>query len=1125
MTTPQTNIYSDADSLKVITTDLESSIYVEAGAGTGKTHSLVERITALLKHGVPIERIVAITFTRAAASELRSRIRGKLEELRVGDPSNHHVENALNGIDTAAFQTIDSLNHSLLQEHPLEAGLPPSIDIQDKLAQLQMFGERWRQWSAEKLGNDDAFSETLSASMRLKLGKPFESVNDLAKLINDKHGETKNAAFNPPHRIAKETVAGIGSRVNHLRDLMVTCSDPEDKLFLKFEKVIEWYDEYIRGQEVESENDAEELLVSWVGTTFGNSGLQGNWGGREGKNAAGETLDDFAESISNALAAAREAVTVKLYTYANQFVETVVEERRRTGTVSYYDAIRWLIEMLETRPDIRRSVQNQYDRVLVDEFQDTDPNQVRLVRLLTIPPDEDKVAPGSLFIVGDPKQSIYRFRGAEVQVSQTVKEDITNSGGKYLTLMENRRSTRPVIDWVNHIFGKWMPSENGQAGWIALDRANETATCSDFGMVYHFGDDHGKMLIDSVRQIDAEQVASIARVVCNGQLTVRDRRDQEERPSEPGDLTVLTRSRSSWDVYTRVLDGLNLPYSIEMGGAAVLNSQEFRDLINCLTAMDDPSDQPATVGALKSIYFGCSDRDLFDWAQIGGEFSCTADFPTRSAHSPVQNAMEVLREYYEFRDATRPASLVERFIRERQAREVMYLENDPTPGLRRLDLAVEITRRFTEEGANSLRECLKRFQQFRESKDDLREEPSLEFDQGKIRFMTMHASKGLEFPIVILADLCGSRNPDNPKLLVKPTTDTDPEPEIAVRIGGDNKTPFQTNDYESLRDRNYAADELEKTRILYVAATRARDYLFVSRNRKERDNKSYAAKIEQYTGGDNPVIWSPIPSEWATLDSQPVAEPEDNDSTQTPPDRQVWQREHDRVMAAASIRQWLSPSNLKGSTDSNAGLEIEEKPDDAPISDSEDFTGRGRAATKIGSAVHAAIQRALEIPNVDIAQIARSEAEKHGVTENAEEIERLTTATLETPLLKHAASLNRENIWIETPVAVPINTTEGTTKTIEGRVDLIYRRENGTLGIADFKTDRTFNRSISEMAGPYIPQLGAYAYAVQKATGIPVTEASILFSRIAADRPDEGQYQLPDVQSAIELALKLASTQ
>lgn len=1124
MTASQPTISTDAESLKVIASDLASSIYVEAGAGTGKTHSLVERITALLKGGVPIEQIMAITFTRAAASELRSRIRGRLEEIRVENPSNPNIRAALNGIDTAAFQTIDSLVHSILQEHPLDAGLPPTIDVQDKFAHLQMFRDRWRQWSVEQLEQDEAFAETLSSALRLKLSNPFQSASELANLMNEKHGETKTATFEMPPRIAKEAVARLEDQIDGLRRMMGNCKDTEDKLFEKFEKVVDWYDEYIRGQDVETENDAEELLVNWIGTTFSNSGTQGNWGGREGKEAAGELLDEFHRSIDKALSSARESVTIKLYSFAAKFVETVVEERRRTGSVSYYDAITWLIDTLETRPDIRRSVQNRYRRVLVDEFQDTDPKQVKLVRLLTIPPREDRVSPGSLFIVGDPKQSIYRFRGAEVQVSQAVQQDITGSGGKHLTLTENRRSSRPIINWVNHVFGGWMPSEDGQADWIALDRAAETATPHDFGKVFHFGEDHEQTAIDEVRRIDAEGVATIARAVCCGELTVRDRHDGHCRASDAGDLTILTRSRSSWDIYTRALDEHELPYSAEIGGAAVLNTQEIRDLLNCLTAMDDPSDQPATVGALKSIYFGCSDRDLFDWARAGGDFSCTADFREQFERSIVGSAMSTLLEYHELRDETQPAVLIERFIRERQAREVMYLDADPTPGLRRLDLAIELTRRFNEDGANSLRECLRRFQQFREADEDLREEPSLEFDQGKIRLMTMHGSKGLEFPIVVLADLGGTRNADNPKLLINTTVSGEADPEVAVRLGGSEKSRFETNGYEILNESNKADDELEKTRILYVAATRARDYLIVSRNRN-RESKSYAAKIEQHTGGDNAELWSSIPSEWATLPSHPVAAPESGASPQKTQDRDAWRREHDAITRTASARTWISPSSLKAATAEDAHSE-NEKPDDTPIADSEDTTGRGRAATKIGSAVHAAVQRCLENPGVNPDQFSRSEADKHDVSDRSDEVAHLTKATLAMPLLREFASEQRQDFWIETPVAVSIPTEDGSASSvIEGRVDLIYRLHDGSLGIADFKTDQTRQRTIDEMAEPYVSQLGAYAYAVEKATGKPVAEATLLFSRLAADESGTGEYRLPDVRSAIELALKLASNQ
>ncbi len=1116
---------TDADALSVITTDLESSIYVEAGAGTGKTHSLVQRITALLKRGTPIDQIIAITFTRAAAAELRSRIRGELENLRAENPQNEHVAKALEGIDTAAFQTIDSLVYSVLQDHPLDANLPPAIEIQDGFSQLQMFLERWQTWSVEQLESNETFADTLYSAFRLDLTKPFTKLRDLAKSLNEKHAQLQIAEFDSPPRSALTVLRNLQSEFENIRIIGNSCPDPDDKLFVKFEKALDWYTNYVEGSEVKTEIEAEELLITWPNIKFGNLGTPGNWGGKSGKDAALEAINALVDAITDAITVARTHAAAKLTNDAIRFVNAIVQERRRAGTVSYYDTLVWLIDLLDKRGDIRRSIQDRYRYVLVDEFQDTDPDQVRLVRLLTVPPGETKIRPGALFIVGDPKQSIYGFRGAEVTVSQSVKDDITASGGRYLTLTENRRSTRPIIEWVNHTFGKWMSAEPDQADYIRLKQAGDTATRDDFGAVFHFGkpNDEKGINVGTIREFDAKEVATIARAVCAGQLSVRDRqKDNQERPSHAGDLTILTRARSNWNLYKNELENLGVPFSALIGGSAVLDTQEFRDILNCLKAIDDPSDQPATVGALKSIFFGCNDQDLFAWANANGKFSCTADLPDLSDDTePIRRAMELLRHFNALSHNLQPAILIEQLIRERQTRELMFLEPDPEPGLRRLDLVVELARNFSEEGATSLRDCINRFNQYKDADQDIREQPAHEFDQGKIRLMTMHAAKGLEFPIVILADLASGESNDNPTLLIDDSK-VDAEANIGINLGGG--IDFRVGNYQELRDKDKAADALEKTRLVYVAATRARDHLFVSRNRKQTDRKTNAAKIDEYVGGEDSSLWSPVPPEWQSLQYKHQPPNQESETTHRFEDRESWSLNHQNTLATASTRPWISPSSIKTGADAEVP-ESAVKPDDFTARYESDLAGRGRAATNIGSAVHAAIQRVLESQNPNVEQIARSEAERHGVIENADEVASLTSATIRMPLLQHASSLKPRDVWIETPVAVAINTPDAEVKTIEGRVDLIYRRPDGTLGIADFKTDRSFNRSISEMAEPYIPQLGAYAYAVHKATGIPVTEATILFSRLAADIDGEGDYRLPDVQMAIELALKLASTQ
>ncbi len=1126
---------SDRDSLHVIGHDLSSSIYVEAGAGTGKTYSLVQRIMALLKGDVPIENIVAITFTRAAASELRSRIREELEKSYVPGSSEPWVRKALEGIDRAAFQTIDSLVYSILSEHALAAGLPPAIEVQDSFSQLEMFRERQHQWVIDLMDQDESFAQTLSVAMSLGLQKPFDKIAELARAMDEKHGDLETGESTPPPRIGVETIEELEGSIEELRATMRWCKDPEDRLYMQMAKVIDWFEMSIQGRGCRTEKEAEALLMTFSGTSSA-GGRNANWGDGARKEEARDVLKNVIAEVEGALDIAREAVTIELIGYVRKFVQTVVEERRRAGTVSYYDAITWLNEMLARRSDIREEIQQRYPRVLVDEFQDTDPNQVKLVRLLTIPPGNNIApAPGSMFAVGDPKQSIYKFRGADVEISQGVKDDVREHG-EYLTLRENRRSTDAVINWVNHVFNKWMRSDNDgfnsdtdlqQAEYIPLKVASDTAAPDEVdGHVYYFGDELA-MNVDTLRETDAVEVAKIARSVCAGKVKVRDRHDNDRvRDSRPGDLTILTRARSSWELYMNELDKLGLPYVADIGGAAVFETQEFSDLLNCLTAMDDPSDQPATAGALKSIYFGCSDVHLHDWALQGGKFSCVADFPQSVASSEVYDAMEVLRRYHRLRDELPPPVLIERFIRERQARESMYLNGDPRAGLRRLDLAVELSRGFMEEGVSSLRGCLKRFAQYQEADEFLREEPALEFDQGKIRLMTIHASKGLEFPIVILPDLCGSGRNSNPILLMGSDSSSNSGAKFGMRLGGSGKDGyFQTEGYEELLAREKRASELETTRLFYVACTRARDHLIVSGYRKSRDTKSVAARFADYVGSGGEALWSPIPDDWFSAEFDPKVDVAPSTMIQPAADREVWTREHRRIMEWGTARSWVTPSDLKRPGDETKFDGYVEKPDDAPIPDSDDYRRQGRAATKIGQAVHAAVQRVLERPGADVESIARQEAEKHDVSENSEEVAQLTAATLSTPLIRRVRKLHRDDVWVEIPVAAPIDADEGSPKVLEGRVDLIYRIDEHTLGIADFKTDRSFNRSVGEMAVPYEPQIGGYAYAVERATGLKVVEACILFSRLALEDASQAEYWLPNIENVKNAAMSLAAAQ
>ena len=267
MNASQPPTLTDSGTLSAIQNDLTSNIYVEAGAGTGKTHSLVQRIIALLKGGVSIDEIIAITFTRAAASELRSRIRAELETLRSEGPDADWIKAALEGIDTAAFQTIDSLVYSLLRENPLECRLPPSVEVQDGFAEMQMFRERWRQWSLDRLEDGEGFSKALATALRLNMPGPFGAISRLAESINQTHDELRAADFAPPTRLGIETITHLDELIEGVIDQMRLCGDASDSLYAKFGEVLEWYEQFIEGCDAETEDEADDLLMTWPGTT------------------------------------------------------------------------------------------------------------------------------------------------------------------------------------------------------------------------------------------------------------------------------------------------------------------------------------------------------------------------------------------------------------------------------------------------------------------------------------------------------------------------------------------------------------------------------------------------------------------------------------------------------------------------------------------------------------------------------------------------------------------------------------------------------------------------------------------------------------------------------------------
>ena len=353
------------------------------------------------------------------------------------------------------------------------------------------------------------------------------------------------------------------------------------------------------------------------------------------------------------------------------------------------------------------------------------------------------------------------------------------------------------------------------------------------------GGENDSASVDEVREEEGEAIALVAAEFGAGLHSVRDG-DGTIRPSSFRDLCILMPRRTALSSLERNLQDAGIPYVLQ-GESQLFETQEFRDMLNCLSAIDDPTDQVAVVGALRSPAFGCSDVDLWDWAASGCGFDYGDSVPETGLY--VGECLADLARYHRLRNRATTPELIETFVRDRMLRELAALGEDWSQRHRRIDLISEMARSVQRSGRYSLRE----FVDWLRSRQSLGERmiesaPSI-IGNDAVRVMTIHGAKGLEFPGVVITGLNSS--PVNRR--GETVFDTDPEAPVGVAIGlGSGRSRFETAGYETIAEKKKQIGEAEAVRLMYVAATRARDHLFVSLYRKDGDKSTLAAKLAEY---------------------------------------------------------------------------------------------------------------------------------------------------------------------------------------------------------------------------------------------------------------------------------------
>jgi ATP-dependent helicase/nuclease subunit A len=1096
-----------------IASSLDETVFAVAGAGSGKTRHLVERVLNVLLSGkARIDQLAVITFTEAAAAELRERI-GEALDGAVTDPASgaatlQRAADALAALDAAAITTLHGFARRILSAHPFDAGLPPTFDVLDEARSLADLDEHWVDTVDALLADE---SRARAVQWAIVAGA------DLGKLraIVRRMGENWDRLL--PARGRDATGAGLPrldaspvvEPLERALALARWCTDGDDTLLAHLES-LRPYVAHLRAPDT-GELQLLRLLVWPPARLVCRRGSAPAWDGRKP-----EVVGLLEEAETARHAAASGAVGAAMGMVGDALAELAVaaaRRRQREGRLQFHDLLVLACELVRDRPDVRATLHDEYRHLFVDEYQDTDPLQAELVTMIAAEGDapvgevpwwELATTPGALFFVGDPLQSIYAFRRADVGTFLRTLAEIATAEARLVT---NFRSVPGIVEWVNAVFGRMI--DNGEPDVQPEYTPSRAARRADAGppravSVVGAGAGHDAPAADT-RATEAGEIAALIRRAMDEGWAV----GEGGRPVRLDDIAVLVPTRASVPTLEAAFDAAGIDYRLE-SSSLVYDTREVQELLHVLHAVDDPSDSAAVVAALRTPGFACGDDDLLRHRLSGGMWDYRLDAPPEvPACDPVRLGLLRLRVLHEARTWTGVSELVARVVEETRQLGAALDGRRWREEWRRLRFVMDQARQFAETSPGTLRQYLAWVDVQRDEDARVTEVVLPEADVPAVSVMTVHAAKGLEFPVVAVVGLGGSPQPVSAPTVLFGRDGL----ELAVKKG------VCTPGYEDARLAEQRVLERERLRLFYVALTRAQNHLVVSVHRPQRSRTSIAETLEGVLGG-MPELWEDVapevPEAPQATPSRPRVAPAAADDAGV---LGRWLSERERRLAVPpSVVSATAVAKLATADDVDAGAagagaaaaigafpgDAHDEPDDAagtldPAAE-DDAAGeacaralwrRGRAGTALGRAVHALLQT-VDLSSdpsrgSEIDAMAQAHAAAEGVPSRWGEVAALARTALASPVVREAA---KGRFWRELYVAAPFGD-----RVLEGFVDLLFEGPDG-LEVVDYKTDQVrTDADVDRLVARYRLQGAAYAAAVQAATGRPVRRCTLLFLR------------------------------
>jgi ATP-dependent exoDNAse (exonuclease V) beta subunit len=1162
---------SDQEVRDRVTHDHETLFAVDAGAGTGKTTLLVSRLIALLlEKEAPLSRIAAITFTEKAAAELAERLRSKLEKAFAENPAQKDlILKAIEDMERAPISTIHSFCASLLREYPVEAGVDPQFTLLDEVQSGAFESQAWEHWLKKNLAHS---VEPLFQFLRM--GGTFEQVDVIKQFLK----RNRTLLSNP----SSKTLPSVEPFQEKWKDFLawsrkaaMSCKDHEDKLYKALEEF--WTESQViealnkpsplageggvrgtqgslihphpdllpsreKGKAAESDSlKSEDVAFDLASLDIPKVKTKGNQKAWD-KDLLAEIRDGFlrlAEDHAEAFAPFKEAVVLNLVHWIGGYLTEWEAQKDQGGFLDFDDLLLKTRDFLRDHPEAREEIKKRLDYLFVDEFQDTDPLQVEVVFFLSekIAPlrqgfggqvqvtDWKKIElePGKLFLVGDPKQSIYRFRRADVAIYEETKERIKANGGKVEVLTENFRTVGGLVEWVNGRFPALF--EGTGIGYNPLSPNREKGkTEGTLPILWGFQvpvPEDAPGTKGYFRQQEAEWVAAFLKEkILEGDWTLSDPKTHEIRKVQKGDIAILFRdlSNDNEEFWEEALRKRDLSYQI-VGGKRFFNRPEIVALSTLLTCLSSPADEAVCVAVLRGPLFGFSDEGLFLHRASGGNFlflnpsisksdtphpdplpqgargklspsPLTGEGrdegdlmdPQKKSREKISLAFELLRNLYE---ATRTLGVSETLSEIYKETNLLAVTAGQPHGEQRvanlmkvLDQArdLETSQHFTYRAFTQWLTT----QQEEETMEG--EAPGPDSSEDRITLMTIHKAKGLEFPIVFVS--AWASDPKDSGSLV------DRKHSAGAFKVGRADLGLKTLNYDGVKQEEELQRHAEDTRLLYVAATRARDCLLLSHFDMHPECKFQNEGL--FTGPllmaleekGAPVHWAEAESQGETLGEPPAWVVPLEEKTGDPAlaaEKEKWKTQQlarkEKLESLRGQREFKSVSSLLSGDEEKR--EREERIFEEPELSSP-WGGKD-----LGSLAHLLLEKGWDWDKPALRKAALVYGEKLGVPKpETEKAVEWVEKTLQNELLQRARKTGK--IFRELPMTGAIE--KG--MFLNAVIDLAFL-EGDEWVIVDYKTDQDMEKRKEK----YRLQLGYYGELLTRLTGRKVKNAYLYFLR------------------------------